>query len=296
MQSRNYYGSENQNRFGENRNRRGSGRNGWDNQDQNRWDEDRNEYQNSFERPRGESRDSYLSDRSYDNSNYYNDQNRGYGRDDSDYRTEDQNDFRSRCESPYSQSGSRNFENNFRSQTMNRRDQDFPRYGQGLESYGASERPGFYGSDQDFNSFGRESDFNQSSRGMQGSNTGSRSLGGKFRGKGPKSFKRSDERITEDVCRCLEDHDELDASNIDVTVMNGEVTLKGTIEGRRDKRLAEEIVENIWGVKDVKNEIRVQSGSMRGQQDIGEKGSHSEKSSHSNESSNDSQPRKPKAA
>lgn len=85
------------------------------------------------------------------------------------------------------------------------------------------------------------------------------------RGKGPKSFKRSDDRLMEEICQQLEDNDELDATNIDVRVTNGEVTLSGTVESRRDKRLADEIAEGVRGVKDIKNEITLESQSKNEQ-------------------------------
>ena len=58
------------------------------------------------------------------------------------------------------------------------------------------------------------------------------------RGRGPRDYKRSDERIREDVCdRLTEDHD-IDASEITVKVEGGEVTLEGTVEDRRLKWMA----------------------------------------------------------
>lgn len=80
-------------------------------------------------------------------------------------------------------------------------------------------------------------------------------------GKGPKGFKRSDERIKEEVCEALFHDHHIDASEIDVTVQNGEITLSGTVTERRMKRLAEDCVEAISGVTDVKNEIKVQSST-----------------------------------
>ena len=77
------------------------------------------------------------------------------------------------------------------------------------------------------------------------------------RGKGPKGFKRSDERIREDVSEILMDHHEIDASDIEVQVNNGEVTLSGTVTDRRTKRLAEEVIENVSGVLDVHNAVRI---------------------------------------
>ena len=84
-----------------------------------------------------------------------------------------------------------------------------------------------------------------------------RGFGGGHRGKGPSGFARSDERIKEMVCEVLTDHDDIDATHIDITVKNGEVVLAGTVEDRHQKRLAEDIVEQCAGVKDVQNQIRV---------------------------------------
>lgn len=82
-----------------------------------------------------------------------------------------------------------------------------------------------------------------------------------FFGKGPKGFKRSDERIKEDVCEALFHDHHIGASEIDVTVQNGEITLSGTVAERRMKRLAQDCIEAVSGVTDVKNEIKVLSGS-----------------------------------
>jgi BON domain-containing protein len=81
---------------------------------------------------------------------------------------------------------------------------------------------------------------------------------GRFTGRGPKGYTRSDERIQEDVSDRLEQHGEIDATDIEVRVSNGEVTLEGTVEDRRTKRLAEDIIETCPGVKQVHNRIRVQ--------------------------------------
>ncbi len=76
-------------------------------------------------------------------------------------------------------------------------------------------------------------------------------------GKGPAGFKRSDERIFELVCEALTDDDHVDASQIEVTVNNAEVTLAGSVEDRRAKRLAEDCVERVPGVRDIQNQLRV---------------------------------------
>ena len=82
-------------------------------------------------------------------------------------------------------------------------------------------------------------------------------FGQRFFGRGPKGYQRSDNRIHEDVCDRLT-YADVDAENIEVSVSNCEVTLSGTVGDRWDKRRAEEIVENVPGVNDVHNHIRVQ--------------------------------------
>ena len=78
-----------------------------------------------------------------------------------------------------------------------------------------------------------------------------------YRGRGPKNWQRSDERIREEVCeRLTMDHD-VDASDIEVLVEGAVVTLNGSVEDRRAKRLAEDISDSVGGVRDVRNNLRV---------------------------------------
>lgn len=87
---------------------------------------------------------------------------------------------------------------------------------------------------------------------------------GPFRGRGPKGYKRSDERIREDVCERLTQDDRVDASNIEVTVKNCEVTLSGSVGSREEKRRAEDIIDDISGVTDVSNRLRVSDERTQG--------------------------------
>ena len=80
------------------------------------------------------------------------------------------------------------------------------------------------------------------------------------RGRGPKNYARSDERIREDVNDRLTEDVWIDASEIDVTVAEGEVTLVGSVEDRRAKRRAEDIADDVSGVKHVQNNLRYTSG------------------------------------
>lgn len=80
---------------------------------------------------------------------------------------------------------------------------------------------------------------------------------GEHRGRGPKGYTRSDDRIREDVNDRLTDDAWLDASMIEVRVENGEVTLTGAVDSRQDKRRAEDIADRISGVKHVQNNLRL---------------------------------------
>lgn len=78
-----------------------------------------------------------------------------------------------------------------------------------------------------------------------------------FMGKGPKGYKRSDDRIYEEVCEVLRDDPTVDASDIGVRVENGIVTLEGRARGRMEKRIAESLTVEVPGVLDVRNDIKI---------------------------------------
>ena len=82
---------------------------------------------------------------------------------------------------------------------------------------------------------------------------------GEHRGRGPKGYRRSDDRIKDDVNDRLSDDEHLDASDIEVTVQDAVVILSGTVKDRWDKRRAETIAEGVSGVSNVENRIRVHS-------------------------------------
>lgn len=80
---------------------------------------------------------------------------------------------------------------------------------------------------------------------------------GDHRGRGPKGYKRSDDRIKEDVSDRLYDDPYVDASDVDVAVSGGEVTLTGTVDSRDARRRAEDVAEGVSGVSYVQNNLRV---------------------------------------
>jgi len=82
-------------------------------------------------------------------------------------------------------------------------------------------------------------------------------LRGGFAGRGPKNYVRTDERIREDVCDRLSIDDDVDASEVEVRVQDGEVMLEGSVPTRSMKHRAEDLAEDASGVKDVHNHLRV---------------------------------------
>lgn len=81
------------------------------------------------------------------------------------------------------------------------------------------------------------------------------------RGRGPSDYTRSDERIREDVNDKLTHDWRVDARNVTVSVKDGEVTLEGRVDSREAKRRAEDVADNVSGVKHVQNNLRVQDNA-----------------------------------
>lgn len=81
--------------------------------------------------------------------------------------------------------------------------------------------------------------------------------GGLHKGKGPRNYKRSDQRITEEIHERLTDDSYIDATEINIEVQNGEVILTGSVYDRSEKRRAENIIESVSGVTQVENRLRV---------------------------------------
>jgi hypothetical protein len=77
---------------------------------------------------------------------------------------------------------------------------------------------------------------------------------------GPKDYRRSDDRIREDICEGLIAATHLDASEVSVDVKETVVVLDGIVPDRRMKHAIEDIAANCRGVTDVQNRIRVVRG------------------------------------
>lgn len=75
-------------------------------------------------------------------------------------------------------------------------------------------------------------------------------------GRGPRGYSRSDDRIREDVCDGIIASG-IDASDVEVTVEGGLVTLTGSVGDRSEKHRMEDIADSVGGVGGVRSEIRV---------------------------------------
>jgi hypothetical protein len=82
---------------------------------------------------------------------------------------------------------------------------------------------------------------------------------GPHAGVGPRGYQRSDERILEELNDRLTAHGLIDASDIDTRVENGEITLEGFVDSREAKRAAADLADDIPGVRDVHNHLRLRS-------------------------------------
>jgi osmotically-inducible protein OsmY len=176
-----------------------------------------------------------------------------------------------------------------------------PNYSYGQPSYGQD-----YGSSGTSN-YGRSSygSGNRASEGSQGSYGSQGSQGsqggwrepygegqqygvsggysqGQHRGKGPKNFQRSDERVKELLCERLHDDPDIDASEVTVNVQGGKITLEGTVDSRRTKNAIEDVAEQ-FGSQDVQNNLRVQKTGERSGTETTGKSSTSARSPMSNE-------------
>src|SRR5437868_3838690 len=110
------------------------------------------------------------------------------------------------------------------------------RPGGGGRASGSPSGTGIYGSDNDFESGYRDEDaysqFTGARERLDLTRSRDASPGKRVP---PKGYQRSDERIREDVCERLSHSSGLDVSEVEVTVMQGIVTLSGTVNDRRQK-------------------------------------------------------------
>jgi hypothetical protein len=82
---------------------------------------------------------------------------------------------------------------------------------------------------------------------------------GAFYGVGPRGYRRSDERILDDIYFRLYQHGWIDARDVAVEVHDGEVTLRGIVDDRRQRRMAEDVAASVMGVLDINNDLKVRT-------------------------------------
>lgn len=99
--------------------------------------------------------------------------------------------------------------------------------------------------------------FHQSSSGGQ--------IPGEFRnwsrgphaGRGPRGYRRSDDRIHAELCDRLTEAPDIDATDLEVEVRDGRVILSGGVPDRWMKHRAEDLADAVLGVTEVENRVRV---------------------------------------
>jgi osmotically-inducible protein OsmY len=91
----------------------------------------------------------------------------------------------------------------------------------------------------------------------QGREPERRKPGGSQSGPAPQFHRRSDDKIREEIWELLTNHADLDATEVELLVESGEVTLSGTVDSRDAKWLAEDLVNSVSGVREVNNRLKV---------------------------------------
>jgi osmotically-inducible protein OsmY len=74
---------------------------------------------------------------------------------------------------------------------------------------------------------------------------------------GPKGFRRSDERIQDDIATRLMSRDDIDSSEVSLEVKDARVKLEGTVPERWMRFAIDDVAESVMGVEDVENNVRV---------------------------------------
>jgi osmotically-inducible protein OsmY len=77
--------------------------------------------------------------------------------------------------------------------------------------------------------------------------------------RGPKGYRRSDQRLLEDICETIASAGHIDASDVTVDVQDGRVSLEGTVPARYMKHAIEDLADTCPGVQDIGNRVRVRA-------------------------------------
>lgn len=93
---------------------------------------------------------------------------------------------------------------------------------------------------------------------------------GKERGHGAQTSRRSDVRIYEDVCDLLLEHSMVDATKVEVEVVEGVVVLRGQVCTRQEIVLCYQLVEDVAGVSRQEILLRIRPYQLIRWEDIGD--------------------------
>ena len=85
--------------------------------------------------------------------------------------------------------------------------------------------------------------------------------GKNFIGKGPRNYRRSSERIQDEIFKLFTLNRKLDAAFIDINVIGDEVHLEGYVSSRPMKWLAEDIATEVPGVNIIINQLKIRDAS-----------------------------------
>jgi osmotically-inducible protein OsmY len=80
----------------------------------------------------------------------------------------------------------------------------------------------------------------------------------RFVGRGPRSYRRTDDKIIDDICERLTRDPRVDATFVEIKTNQGEVTITGVVGSWEEKQWAGEIAADVFGVQCVQNELRIE--------------------------------------
>jgi hypothetical protein len=214
-------------------------------------DEREQERWNREERWRGSGQE-WGNERNYGSDRSYGD--RDYSRPSEPFRSEGYRDYGDRFGRSYGAPIDRDRYGNpperaFGGATSSRdfgRASTFQPYARGSQEFG----PEGYGSASSYSTRGTGAEWQSSERWR---------VPGPHAGRGPKGYQRSEERIREEINERLTAHGLIDATDVDVKIQNGEVTLTGFVDSRAAKHAAEDCVEDVHGIREVHNHLRIRS-------------------------------------
>lgn len=231
------------------------------------WLHEQSQYESPYQQQRGmrasEYRGGYERDEEFGSRGYggYSGESYGYGEQGGGFRGE-----MGRPAGAYGQSG-RGFGREDYDTRSSYDQQGFgqQRFGPQQTGYGSQSRYGLQGYASEFGARGYEESADYGGyrgRGGLGLQTGGYPSGMEgqrsYRGLGPQNYKRSDDRIRDDVCERLTDSDRIDATRIIIDVNQGTVTLTGTVPQRYMRYAAEDIVDDSLGVVSINNQLKVE--------------------------------------